>query len=87
MRAVEEIVALGGLEPDKSPQKRTKAAADPALADLAAALADAWETQVLVELGRSKGKISIAFASVDDLERIVEMIAPAAANVLHARAG
>jgi ParB family chromosome partitioning protein len=86
VRAVEEIVAVG-LEPDKSPRKRAKAAADPALADLAAALADAWETQVLVELGRSKGKISIAFASVDDLERIVEMIAPAAANVLHARAG
>ena len=86
VRAVEEIVAVG-VEPDKSPRKRTKAAADPALADLAAALADAWETQVLVELGRSKGKISIAFASVDDLERIVEMIAPAAANVLHARAG
>ena len=87
VRAVEEIVAMGGLEPDKSPRKRTKAAVDPALADLAAALADAWETQVLVEQGRSKGKISIAFASVDDLERIVEMIAPAAANVLHARAG
>jgi ParB family chromosome partitioning protein len=86
VRAVEEIVAVG-VEPDKSPRKRTKAAADPALADLAAALADAWETQVLVELGRNKGKISIAFASVDDLERIVEMIAPAAANVLHARAG
>jgi ParB family chromosome partitioning protein len=86
VRAVEEIVAVG-VEPDKSPRKRTKAAPDPALADLAAALADAWETQVLVELGRSKGKISIAFASVDDLERIVEMIAPAAANVLHARAG
>ncbi len=87
VRAVEEIVALGGLEPDKSPRKRIKGPIDPALADLAAALADAWETQVLVELGRTKGKISIAFASVDDLERIVEMIAPAAANVLHARAG
>ena len=86
VRAVEEIVAVG-VEADKSPRKQTKAAPDPALADLAAALADAWETQVLVELGRSKGKISIAFASVDDLERIVEMIAPAAANVLHARAG
>jgi len=87
VRAVEEIVALGGLEPEKTVQKRAKAAADPALADLAAALADAWETQVQVELGRSKGKISISFASVDDLERIVDMIAPKAAEVLHARAG
>jgi ParB family chromosome partitioning protein len=87
VRAVEEIVAVGGLEPDKVPQKRSKHPQDPALADLAAALADAWETQVQVELGRSKGKISIAFASVDDLERIVEMIAPSAATVLHSRAG
>lgn len=87
VRAVEEIVAVGGLDPDKAPRKRTKAAPDPTLSDLAAALADAWETQVQVELGRSKGRISIAFASVDDLERIVEMIAPAAADVLHARAG
>lgn len=87
VRAVEEIVAVGGLEPDKTVQKRTKRAQDPALADLAAALADAWETQVRVELGKSKGTISIAFASVDDLERIVEMIAPAAATVLQPRAG
>jgi len=87
VRAVEEIVATGGLEPDKEPQKRTKRPRDPALTDLAAALADAWETQVQVELGRSKGKISIAFASVDDLERIIEMIAPAASATLHARVG
>ena len=87
VRAVEEIVAVGGPEPDKISQKRTKAPQDPALADLAAALADAWETQVQVELGRSKGKISIAFASVDDLERIVDLIAPSAADLLHAKVG
>ena len=87
VRAVEEIVAVGGLAPDKPAQKRAKAPIDPSLADLAAALADAWETQVQVELGRSKGKISISFASVDDLERIVDLIAPKAAEVLHARAG
>jgi len=87
VRAVEEIVAVGGIETDKTSYKRTKPPQRPELADLAAVLADAWETQVQVELGRSKGKISIAFASVDDLERIVEMIAPSAATVLHSRAG
>jgi ParB family chromosome partitioning protein len=29
---------------------------------------------VKVDLGRSKGKVTIEFASIDDLERIVEMI-------------
>ena len=61
---------------DKSPRKRAKAPRNPALADLAAALSDALETRVTVDLGRSKGKITITFASVDDLERIVEVIAP-----------
>jgi ParB family chromosome partitioning protein len=56
------------------------------LADLAAALADAWETQVNVELGRSKGHISIAFASLDDLDRIVASIAPQARSIVAGRA-
>ncbi len=35
-----------------------------------------------VDLGRSKGKITITFASVDDLERIVDVIAPQASQAL-----
>ena len=35
-----------------------------------------------VDLGRAKGKITITFASVDDLERIVGVIAPQAATAL-----
>ena len=34
------------------------------------------DTRVRVELGRRKGKITVEFASVDDLERIVGVIAP-----------
>jgi len=86
VRSVEEIVAVGGEEPDKSGRKRTKPAINPALADLAAALSDHLETQVGVELGRNKGKITIAFATVDDLERIVDQIAPEAAQALRAPA-
>ena len=87
VRTVEELVALGdvgdGLNgDDKSPRKRSKAAQNPALADLAAALSDDLETRVTVDLGRTKGKITITFASVDDLERIVGTIAPQAANAL-----
>jgi ParB family chromosome partitioning protein len=77
VRAVEEIVAMGGLdETDKISRKGTKRLQSPALADLAATLSDLLETRVLVELGRTRGKIVIQFASVDDLDRIVGVVAP-----------
>jgi ParB family transcriptional regulator, chromosome partitioning protein len=82
VRTVEELVALGDAGTDKSPHTRTKRAEIPALADLAAALSDELETRVTVDLGRSKGKITITFATVDDLERIVDVIAPKASSTL-----
>ena len=85
VRRVEEIVALGGAdEPDKLRRKRQKAPVSPALEALAAALSDHLETRVLVELGRTKGSLTIQFATVDDLERIVDVIAPTAAAELRA---
>jgi ParB family chromosome partitioning protein len=50
----------------------------PGLTDLSARLSDRFETRVKVDLGRNKGKIVVEFASLDDLERIVEMMAPGA---------
>ena len=85
VRRVEEIVALGGVdEPDKTRRKRQKAPVSPALETLAATLSDHLETRVLVELGRTKGRLTIQFATVDDLERIVDVIAPTAAAELRA---
>jgi len=46
----------------------------PKAKDLADRLSDHFETRVKVELGRTKGKIVIEFATVDDLERIVGLI-------------
>jgi ParB family chromosome partitioning protein len=82
VRSVEELVSVGETGEEKSPRKRAKRAQNPALQDLAAALSDDLETQVKVDLGRSKGTITIAFATVDDLERIVGQIAPSAAKTL-----
>lgn len=82
VRTVEELVAVGAVGADKTSRNRTKQPINPALADLAAALSDELETRVTVDLGRSKGKITITFASVDDLERIVGVIAPQAALAL-----
>jgi ParB family chromosome partitioning protein len=72
VRAVEEIVALGDDDgaAARSRARRPRAHA-PALADLASRLSDRFETRVKVELGRTKGKIVVEFASLDDLERIV----------------
>jgi ParB family chromosome partitioning protein len=81
VRALEEIVALG--EPDTAePSTRTRRSKPvaPKLADLADRLSEHFETRVKVDLGRTRGRITIEFASVDDLERIVAMIDPANAE-------
>lgn len=75
VRAVEEIVAVGEDAKPKIHRAKPRHRA-PALDDLAAALSDHFETRVKVDLGRSKGKITVEFASVDDLERLVAAMAP-----------
>ncbi len=73
VRAVEEIVALGGPE-DSGPAPRARRSGRivaPGLDELASRLSDRFETRVRVDLGQRRGKIVIEFASVDDLERIV----------------
>src|SRR2546421_1236780 len=76
VRATEELVALAladGPVKSAAPKRRAKPHA-PALTDLAERLSDRFDTRVKVDIGRSKGKITIEFATVDDLERIVGII-------------
>ena len=79
VRATEELVslALSG-HVDKKTQRKAPAPriTAPAIADLGDKLSDAFDTRVRVELGRRKGRITVEFASVDDLERIVALMAP-----------
>lgn len=75
VRSVEEIVALGN--DDDGPRKRRPSGQKPfapRLADIAADLSERLDTRVRVDLGRNKGKVTIEFASIDDLERIVDTI-------------
>jgi ParB family chromosome partitioning protein len=76
VRATEEAVAfaLAGERLSKPAPKRRTRPHSPALAELADRLSDRFDTRVKVDLGRSKGKITIEFATVDDLERIVGLI-------------
>ena len=48
----------------------------PGLQDLAERLSDTFDTRVKVELGQRKGRIVVEFGSVDDLERIAELMSP-----------
>lgn len=82
VRATEEaVVLLKGQAPAKpkaAPQRKPIQA--PGLQDVADRLSHAFDTRVKVELGRRKGKIVVEFGSVDDLERIVELMAQTGTN-------
>jgi ParB family transcriptional regulator, chromosome partitioning protein len=71
VRAVEEIAALGQSAEDRPSRRREPKLVAPKARDLADRLSDHFETRVRVDLGKTKGKITIEFATIDDLERIV----------------
>jgi ParB family chromosome partitioning protein len=75
VRSVEEIVSFGAEETPERP-RRSKAPVAPKLEVLASRLGDRFETRVKVDLGKSKGRITVEFASIDDLERIVALMDP-----------
>jgi len=79
VRATEEAVTLargapGAGGPVRPVPRRPLQA--PGLQGLAERLSDGFDTRVKIDLGRRKGRIVIEFGSVDDLERIVALMAP-----------
>jgi ParB family transcriptional regulator, chromosome partitioning protein len=78
VRATEEAVAISDSDsPTPPPRRRPRAGGHHAeLDDLATRLADRLDTRVNISLGRNKGKISVEFASVEDLNRILALLAP-----------
>jgi ParB family transcriptional regulator, chromosome partitioning protein len=76
VRAVEEIVAVGGDKRKAQRGPRRKPVVAPRLADLAARLSDRFDTRVRVDLGKRKGKIVVEYATIEDLERIVALMDP-----------
>ncbi|PWW61950.1 ParB/RepB/Spo0J family partition protein [Actinokineospora spheciospongiae] len=81
VRATEEAVTLAKGEPAAKPKAAPrKPMQAPGLQAVAERLSDKFDTRVKVELGRRKGRIVVEFGSVDDLERIVEMMSDKGAN-------
>jgi ParB family chromosome partitioning protein len=76
VRGLEELVAVGELGEEKVATPRRAKSTAPAVVDLADRLSDLYETRVKVDLGRIKGRITIEFASLPDLERIVATMDP-----------
>lgn len=78
VRATEEAVVLlrsrvdhGSTPPPPPPRRPIQM---PGLQDVAERLSDSFDTRVTVSLGKRKGKIVVEFGSVDDLERIVQLM-------------
>jgi len=75
VRATEEAVTLANrAEPNQPAPPRRKPIQMPGLQDVAERLSSAFDTRVTVSLGKRKGKIVVEFGSVDDLQRIVDLM-------------
>ncbi len=82
VRATEEAVTLGVDAPAAKRGTVKPGGRTPALDDLGTRLGDRLDTRVKVQLGKSKGRVTIEFASVDDLNRIVGLIDPGDPGIL-----
>jgi ParB family transcriptional regulator, chromosome partitioning protein len=75
VRATEEAVTLANrADIATPPAPRRKPIHMPGLQDVAEQLSTAFDTRVTVSLGKRKGKIVVEFGSVEDLQRIVELM-------------
>ena len=78
VRATEEAVTLANRETTAAPSApRRKPIHVPGLQDVAERLSTAFDTRVTVSLGKRKGKIVVEFGSVEDLQRIVDLMSAA----------
>lgn len=75
VRSVEEIVTIGIDEkPSRSRGKSSPKDADVEYRVFAERLSDRLDTRVTVQMGRSRGKLIVEFASAEDLIRIAEIL-------------
>src|SRR4051812_16632646 len=75
VRATEEAVAMAAAE-QPTAKRRTRKISAPGVEELGSRLSDMFETKVKIQIGRAKGRIVVEFGSVDDLQRIIGVMAP-----------
>ena len=75
VRATEEAVAMAAAE-EPVARRRTRRLSAPGVEELGSRLSDRFETKVKIQIGRAKGRIVVEFGSVDDLQRIIGVMAP-----------
>lgn len=77
VRATEETVALSdGLKRHATKRKTASHRHDDRLNYIADAFSDRLDTSVKIQLGARKGKMTIEFATVEDLNRIIDVLDP-----------
>lgn len=77
VRSVEEIVLLGEDTPPERSRTRTPRETAPELEEHAARLADRLDTRVAIAMGQRKGRMTVEFASLEDLDRILDLLGAA----------
>jgi ParB family chromosome partitioning protein len=75
VRGLQDIVRLGDYAEREARQVRKHPTA-PGLTHIAERLSDRFETRVKVDLGKAKGRITVEFATMADLQRIVDIMDP-----------
>ena len=74
VRNVEELVALGEGNDAPKPRRPRAGGRHPQLDHFTSGLSDHLETRVAIALGQRKGKITVEFASMEDLRRILGLM-------------
>ncbi len=80
VRTVEEIVLLREADPAPRRSNRPPVVLDPDVEQWSTRLSDALDTRVTIAMGKRKGRLSVEFASKDDLERILSVLTPPTAT-------
>ncbi len=73
VRSLEEMVAVG---PDSPRASRSRRFTAPGLDEIAERLSERFETRCRVQLGQRRGKVTVEFASLEDLHRIMRLLDP-----------
>ncbi len=75
VRAVEEAVMIAGQDaPAPARAARGKRLVPPEAREVAASLSHRLETRVKVDVGRTRGRLTIEFATLEDLQRIAAIV-------------